>query len=96
MPSKQAAEKAIKGVMIHVGVEPPFIHDINRLLNILAPTLSFPEAVSASAGLTPYAAISRYPGDVVVIGATEWQEAVALARAVVEWAESVIEGPGAV
>ncbi len=94
--AQQAAEKAIKGVMIHVGVEPPFIHDINRLLNILAPTLSFPEAVSASAGLTPYAAISRYPGDVVVIGATEWQEAVALARAVVEWAESVIEGPGAV
>jgi HEPN domain-containing protein len=65
--AQQAAEKAIKGVLIHFGTEPPYVHDIERLIRLLTPHVIVPHEVCVTDALTPYAALSRHPGDAVVI-----------------------------
>lgn len=88
--AQQAAEKAFKAVLIHRGVEPPFTHNVGLLLNLLEAVVTVPDSLAASAALTDYAVSSRYPDDLGEIGEAEWEEAVAIARAVVAWAEGVI------
>lgn len=90
--AQQAAGKAVKGVLIHFGVEPPYIHDIRRLLDDLGAFVAVPPEVDAAAILTDYAVLTRYPADLGEIESAEWQEAVARARAAVVWAASVIAG----
>lgn len=92
--AQQATEKALKGVLIHFGVEPPYIHNIARLLVLLEPYQTVPGDVKAAAVLTPYAAFNRYPGDAVIIKPETWQEAVTHARAALEWAEALIGREG--
>lgn len=45
----------------------------------------------AAGGLTRYAVAARYPDDLGEIDEAEWAVAVATARAVVAWAEGVVE-----
>ena len=86
--AQQAAEKAIKAVLIAGGVAPPKVHDIGRLLDLVASRgIDVPESVEEAARLTPFAVISRYPADFGEVDEAEWAEAVALARAAVAWAE---------
>ena len=83
--SQQAAE--IKAVLIAGGVVPPKVHDVGRLLDLLASRgVEVPESVEEASRLTPFAVISRYPADFGEVDEAEWSEAVALARATVAWA----------
>ena len=41
MHAQQAAEKALKAVMVRYGTEPPYTHDIRRLLLLVAATSTF-------------------------------------------------------
>ena len=90
--AQQAAEKAIKAILLHVtGEEPPFTHDLTRLLNALSPYIKMaPLDHVAAESLTRYAVISRYPPDLGEVDEPEWKQAVADARAVMEWAAQVI------
>ncbi len=88
--AQQAAEKAIKGVLISRGVIFPYVHDIGRLLDLAeAAGLHCPAEVAAADILTDYATLARYPGNGEV-GAEEHARGVALATEVVAWAEHVI------
>ncbi|HXH09901.1 MAG TPA: HEPN domain-containing protein [Alphaproteobacteria bacterium] len=61
--AQQAAEKAIKAVMIRRNIEFPYVHDLARLLSLLEATgEAIPEAVRQAEELTRYALITRYPG----------------------------------
>ncbi len=84
--AQQAAEKAVKAVLLAEGVSFPFTHDIKRLLEHLPAGYSVPKLVHQAVKLTKYAVMSRYPSDVPVTGA-EREEAVRLAEATVRWAE---------
>ncbi len=61
--SQQAAEKALKAVLVLESIEVPYIHDLQRLRNL------FPDGWPAGAGpdalarLTEWGSESRYPGD---------------------------------
>ncbi|MFB3883289.1 MAG: HEPN domain-containing protein [Armatimonadota bacterium] len=88
--AQQAAETAIKGVLIYFGTRPPRIHDIGRLLDLLPPELDTTVGVEASPGLTRYAFVTRYPGGAVPVTEDDYREALRLAEAVVAWADSVI------
>ena len=82
--AQQAAEKAIKAVLVGDGIVPPKTHDIGALLSLVD---SYGLAVSAdvrpATSLTKYAVISRYPADFGELDENEWSHAVALARAAV-------------
>ncbi len=89
--AQQAAEKAIKAVMITRNIEFPFVHDLARLLSLLIEEKkSIPSAISRASVLTKYATITRYPGDIRPVTEAEYREAIAIAEAVVHWAEEQI------
>jgi len=88
--AQQAAEKAIKAVLIHVGTEPPRTHNIGRLLLLVPATTLPPDDIARAARLTDYAMEARYPSGEVPVTEEEYGEALRLAEAVVAWAAEVI------
>jgi len=86
--AQQAAEKAIKAVMIRRNIEFPYVHDLARLLSLLeAQGESFPGIVRKAEELTRYALVTRYPGFARPVSPQEHAEAVAIAEEVIQWAE---------
>ena len=84
--AQQAAEKAIKALMIRRGIEFPYVHDLSVLLAIVAEAgEDVPESVRLSRQLTPYAAATRYPGIAERVTKEDHAEAVRLAESVVNW-----------
>jgi HEPN domain-containing protein len=86
--AQQAAEKALKGLLIHYNEEPEFTHSIDKLVKALLKFTEVPETVKAAAKLTDYAAKTRYPNEVEDITKAEYEESIVLAAACVEWVES--------
>ena len=86
--AQQAAEKAIKAVMIARNIEFPYVHDLDHLLSLLEEGgEAIPEAIRQADELTKYATIMRYPGGLRPVSESEYQEAITIAEAVVQWAE---------
>ena len=86
--AQQAAEKSIKAVMISHEIEFPYVHNLALLLSILEETgVTIPNKVRRAARLTPYAVDSRYPGVELPTSEEEYRDAVAVAEAVIQWAE---------
>jgi HEPN domain-containing protein len=89
--AQQAAEKAIKAVLMKKGVAFPYIHDLARLLTLLEEAQEeIPEAVKQAEDLTRYAVITRYPGVTEPVTDLLYREAVSQAETVVRWAEQQI------
>jgi HEPN domain-containing protein len=61
--AQQAAEKAIKALLLHRGVPFPYIHDLTELLSLLEQRgEALPPRVRDAEALTHYAVETRYPG----------------------------------
>ena len=88
--AQQAAEKAIKAVLIAKGVDVPFTHDLDHLLG-LVPGLAPPPSVREAAELTAFAVAARYPGADPPVTADERDRAARQAEAVVTWAAGIVE-----
>lgn len=89
--AQQAAEKALKAVLVAHSVPPPRTHSINRLLELLPPELPVPMSVRRAVALTDYAVTVRYPGVYEAVGTEELSDAVALAEGVVAWVVEQLE-----
>jgi len=61
--AQQAAEKALKGVLIYYQEEPEFTHNIDKLIKALSKHTEIPDDVRKAAKLTNYAVFTRYPGE---------------------------------
>ncbi|MDD9997126.1 MAG: HEPN domain-containing protein [Rhodospirillaceae bacterium] len=84
--AQQAAEKAIKAVMISRGIDFPYSHDLTHLMSSLESSgQDIPPAVRRAATLTRYAVQSRYPS-VEPVTEGEYIDALEIAKAVVRWA----------
>lgn len=89
--AQQAAEKAIKGVLMKYGVAFPYIHDIAKLLALVERAGQVvPESVWEGRELTPFAVVTRYPDAALPLSSEEYRELVGIAEEVVRWAETVI------
>jgi len=89
--AQQAAEKALKALLIALGIDFPRTHSIRRLLDLLTTDLNVPETVQETAGLTDYAVLTRYPGDLEPVTEEEYQEAIRLAEMVLSWVEQTMQ-----
>jgi HEPN domain-containing protein len=90
--AQQAAEKAIKAVLLHRGVGFPYIHDLAELLRLLEQAgQQIPPEVRVAGDLGQYATETRYPSTSEPVGREEYREALAIAEAVVRWAEERLE-----
>ncbi len=86
--AQQAAEKAIKALLIQHDVEFPYVHDLAELLTLLERAgREVPESIRQAERLTRFAIFARYPGLAPPTSREEYREALALAEAVVRWAE---------
>ena len=86
--AQQAAEKAIKALLIQRDIEFPYVHDLIRLLALLDEAgCAVPERVLAARELTRYATASRYPSLHDRVSKPQYAAAIRIAEAVVRWAE---------
>ena len=86
--AQQAAEKAIKSVLVFRRIEFRKTHDLRGLLTVLESSgHPVPEEIREADELTDYAVQTRYPGLSEPVSASEYRRAVDLAQAVVRWAE---------
>ena len=93
--AQQAAEKAIKGILVKHGKVFPFLHDLALMARLLAETgEAVPESVRQADRLTGYAGIFRYPSELEPATEQDLSEAVGIAEAVVRWAEGRISAGG--
>jgi HEPN domain-containing protein len=90
--AQQAAEKALKALLVQRQVEFPPIHAIGPLLN-LCRTAGFEgtETLADAVSLTRYAVATRYPGEEEPVSRREAREAAELAARVLAWVETQIE-----
>ena len=89
---QQAAEKALKAVLLHRGAPVLYTHNLQRLLDRVEQTgLEAPQPVAEAPYLTRFASLTRYPAADVVTP-EEHAEAKKIAAAVVHWAETVVLG----
>ena len=86
--AQQAAETAIKALLIWHGVEFPYVHDLAALLTLVEKaTGDLPDSIRRAERLTRFAVEARYPGAAPPVREEEYQEAVELAGEVLRWAE---------
>ena len=89
--AQQAAEKALKAVLIHWNIRFPYTHDLAELLTLVENKGgSVPPGVREAGHLTPFAAELRYPGFEREVTRDRYEQLVAIAEAVVRWAEERI------
>jgi HEPN domain-containing protein len=89
--AQQAAEKAIKGVLLFRGIEFPLTHDIEELLEIAEDQgLIIPEEIQEADHLTPYAVETRYPGYLEEITGEDVNNALQMAEHTIFWAKGVL------
>ena len=94
--AQQAAEKALKAVLVHRGIRPPRTHDLDEILGVYRQRgVRGPPNAGQLPRLTPWAVEARYPGAGFEDATEEdFRAALELADAVVGWAEKVIHSPG--
>ena len=84
--AQQAAEKALKALLITRGVSFPRVHDLAALVGLLQEDgVALPEPIADAAVLTDYAVEARYPGLWEAVDEEEYVRAVALASEVLRW-----------
>jgi len=89
--AQQAAEKAIKALLLHHGLRFPHIHDLSELLKLLKEAGGdIPAEVLDARELSNYAVVTRYPGPAEPVTQKEYRAAVKMAEEVVKWAEKII------
>jgi len=89
--AQQAAEKAIKAVLIHLGIRFPYIHDLGALLALIEERGKvLPPQIKQAARLTRFAVETRYPSLDELVTQEEYERAVAIAETVFRWAEEQI------
>lgn len=82
--SQQAAEKAMKGLLIHLSPPYPKIHAIADLITKIEEAgVAVPTEVRQAAALTAYAVSARYPGVSEEVSEKEYRLAIELAERVV-------------
>ncbi|QAA76351.1 MAG: DNA-binding protein [Candidatus Bipolaricaulis sibiricus] len=92
--AQQAAEKALKALLIYLNKPFPYVHDLAVLIARLEEAgLKVPDRIKLAAGLTDYAVEARYPGAFEPVTQDEYKEAVELAEEVLRWAKTVVRAP---
>jgi len=85
--TQQAAEKALKAVLLARGIKFRFVHDLAELLTSLEKNgITLPPEIREAAILTDYSVEARYPGPFEPITEDEFRESLRIAATVVAWA----------
>jgi HEPN domain-containing protein len=85
---QQAAEKALKAVMLAKGIKFRLVHNLSEHLTRLEQGgVALPDDVKNTATLTDHSVETRYPRPIEPISEREFRNSLRIAEAVVAWAE---------
>lgn len=86
--AQQAVEKALKSVCISREIIFPRTHDIAYIMELLERGgVEVPENLQQAKILSDYAVETRYPGDYDPVDEEDFEKAIEIAEAVLEWVE---------
>jgi HEPN domain-containing protein len=89
--AQQAAEKAIKAVLLKLGVPFPFIHDLGGLLDLIRKAGgTVPRSVRDAGRLTRFAVVTRYPGIAEPVSHEDYKRSIRIAEGILRWAEKLV------
>ena len=83
--AQQSAEKALKALIIHLGLKPHKTHSARVLIDELKKRIPVPEEILSVIELDDYAVTTRYPDDYREVSEDEYKEAVEIADRVYNW-----------
>ena len=86
--AQQAAEKAVKAVLISLQIPFPFVHDLDRLVALVPAGWSVRETDADLARLSDFAVEARYPDDLPDVSRVDSTASVEDAARIVEAAEA--------
>ncbi len=89
---QQAAEKAIKALLIYNNIEPPKTHSFKILINKLETLMTFPEQIKRLIELEDYAVQTRYPGDYTPVDEDEYLDALKITEDALKWIKTKLKG----
>jgi HEPN domain-containing protein len=89
--AQQAAEKALKAVLVQRRILFPKSHDLERLMDLLPGDLSVSPHIRTAAALTRYSESGRYPHGFEDMSEKDYRLAVGMARDVYGWAEKALK-----
>jgi HEPN domain-containing protein len=89
--AQQAAEKAIKGLLVFYKVEPEKTHNLVSLIKELSKYITVPDVINETVILNDYAVQTRYPGDYTPVDADEYNDAIKIAENCVNWIKNKIK-----
>ena len=90
--AQQAAEKALKALLVQRQIEFPRLHVIGSLLNLCQEAgYEGLESLAEAVTLTRYAVLTRYPGEEEPVSRQDARQAFELAEKVLIWVEMQIE-----
>jgi HEPN domain-containing protein len=92
--AQQAAEKSIKGLLVHLGIDFPYTHNIQMLVALLPDELQNIIEFQEAEELTPYAVLTRYPGEVEPVDEQRYSDMLRRACAVVGWVRDYVSRHG--
>jgi HEPN domain-containing protein len=89
--AQQAAEKALKALLLFNNIPFRFVHDIAELLTLLEQNgFELPEEIRAGAELSDYAVEARYPSPMEPVTEQEYEEAISISKIIVSWVTKII------
>lgn len=89
--AQQAAEKAIKAILVLRSIEFPRTHELGELLALLHQAgEQIPEDVWRAQELSGYATHARYPGGEQPATEEDYKEALTISEKIVTWAAGII------
>jgi HEPN domain-containing protein/predicted nucleotidyltransferase len=92
--AQQAAEKAVKAVLLERNVDFPYTHNLENLIDdVTSRGMTVPADVARAKELSRYAVETRYPDPTVEITDENIDDAIRIAEAVVAWASSLVSTP---
>lgn len=90
--AQQCAEKALKALLLYMGIAFTKTHAIEVLLDLLkSQGVSIPDEVDEAFELSEYAVQTRYPGEWEPVTKNEARRAIERAALVLAWVEAQIE-----
>ncbi len=89
---QQAAEKAVKALLISNNIVPQPTHSLSVLIDDLEKNgIDVPDTIKAAIQLSYYAVETRYPGRYEPVNEREYKQALKMAETVFSWVSRALE-----
>ena len=88
---EQAVEKALKGLLVFHGENPPKTHDLYRILQEVEKYENIPDGMTDVILLNDHAVLTRYPGVYTELKQEDFDNSLMIAEMCLSWVREIIK-----